>query len=207
MTDLLLLREIPGIRCVGGTGDYARGTGCVMSMAVGEWRLRQGESLGVATDDLPCVSQVVRTLAIYRNDTAADTAWALATYPRILDTTPERDVEVAAWLARYAVRVIAPEALDAAGMHDEAERLRALPEGVPLDQAADAAEAAWEAAAAAKAADAAARAARAAAREAWEAVEAAEAAAGAARAWEACPTYHLDHMLEAAIEMARRAER
>jgi hypothetical protein len=79
-----------------------------------------------------------------------------------------------------ALRVFAPRALDAAGLHEHAERLRALPDDVDLADAEAAAEAAGREAA--EAAEAAARAARGEAWAAWAAAWAAWGAAGAARA-------------------------
>lgn len=90
-------------------------------------------------------------------------------------------------LARGAVRVLAPIALDAAGLHGEAERLRALPADCTMEEAAAAAWAEEAARVAAWAADAAARkaaAARAEAAATWTAAATARAAADAA-AWDA----------------------
>jgi hypothetical protein len=122
---------------VHGTGDYAEHQACTMSAAVAAWRVSRGEDLGVATDRLECVDPVLRVLVIRRNDATPVgdlRSWALAMIPRIVGTHEgrERSVRRAAAVARHAIRVIAPLALDAAGLKAEAQRLRALGEAEPL---------------------------------------------------------------------------
>jgi len=198
-TVLKLLDVMPDVRAVHGVGDVAKHTLSVLAMCAAEDRLLRGEPIGEATEQVECVSPVLRVVAIARNvaaweSDAARTDWALALVPRLLDTRDDaRDVRRAAAVARYAVRVIAAAALRAGGLPEAADRLAALPEDVPLDVAAEAARdadaaasalsagAAWEAAAqeAASATAGRMRAAARAAREAGEAWE--EAAREAAR--------------------------
>lgn len=210
MADLRILEALPGLTIVGGIGNYAENTACVMSAAVAEDRLRRGKPLGEATDELECVCPVVRTLAIYRNlfvryaDDAERTTWALGMVPRLLDsrrsvhTTRSRAEEV----ARYAVRVVAAEMLDRAGLQDWAERLRALPENVDMSTARLAADAAWRAAQAVAYDQSAPDAARAAA---GDAVVAAFAAADASRA-ASVATDHPSSLAHAALVAARTAK-
>ena len=178
---LKLLEVMPDLRAVRGVGDVAMHDLCVLAMCAAEDRLRRGEPIGEATDQVECVSPVLRVLAIARNDAAwesdaARTEWALALVPRLLGSRDDaRDVRRAAAVARYAVRVIAAAAMRAAGLGYAADRLAALPEDVPLDVAWAAAQ---EAEAAARVAEAAARETDAAAGAVWE-----DAARAAREAW------------------------
>lgn len=137
-------------------GDYATHTACAMSAAVALVRLRAGEPLGEATDHLDCVDEVIRQLVITRNDKTPDherKAWALGVIPRIIDTAQGAAVsrKRAELVVRYACTFIVPETLDAAGVHDHAERLRSM-DSATLEQLRDAANAAHAAAHAAFAA-------------------------------------------------------
>jgi hypothetical protein len=209
-----------------GAGNPAKGTACIMSAAVAKLRVSRGEPLGEATDVLDCACPVVRRLAIARNDLPMDgelrKQWALPMIDRIIgsrrdDETTRRRAEA---VARYAVTVIAAEALRAAGMTDQADRLASLPPTATMGEmrdAADAADAAADAdasayvaaaayaaaAAAAYAADAAA--AYAAAADAAYAAYAALAADAAAAAIENAAylprTRHLDAMIDLALSI------
>ncbi len=139
-------------------------------------------------DQPECACPVIGRYVIGINDAMPDDQRQrlLAFLPRIAGSRSAAHEQARAEiLARGAVRVLAPIALDAAGMHTEAARLRALPADCSLHDAAEAARAAWVAAEAARAAWVAAEAARAAL--AAEAARAAMEAARAARAasWDA----------------------
>jgi len=148
MMTLKLLEVMPDVRAGYGLGSVEERKLCVMAMCSAEDRLRHGEPIGEETDECECVSPVLRTLAISKNDAEwesdeARTAWALDLVPKLLGTRDEvRDVRRAAALARYSVRVIAAKAMRSAGLLEEANRLTTLPEDVPLDIAEVAARAA-----------------------------------------------------------------
>ena len=153
MMTLKLLEVMPNVHAGRGIGSVVKHELCVMAMCAAEDRLRRGEPIGEATDQCKCVSPLLRTLAIAKNDSWWEsdkerTAWALDLYPRLLGTRDEaRDVRRAAAVARYEVRVIAAEALRSAKLFNEAKRLASLPEDVRLDVAEAAAKAAAKAAA------------------------------------------------------------
>ena len=129
---LKLLEVMPDVHAGNGIGSVGEHQLCVMAMCAAEVRLRRGEPIGEATDECECVSPVLRALAIERNDSwwesaEARTAWALDLYPRLLGTRDEdRDIRRAKAVARYAVRVIATEAMRSVGLLEEADRLATL---------------------------------------------------------------------------------
>ena len=163
-------KELADFTLIAGIGDYDQHKACVMSLAVAMDRLRKGEPIGEATDNVHCVCPVLRRLVIYRNDgpwesDAARTEWGLAMAPRLLDTRRDETETVRRGYrcADVAVRVIAAQALRSAGLVDLAVRLEAL------DPIIDKKSAAAARAASAAAASYAARAAAAAA--AWGAID------------------------------------
>lgn len=196
------MKNITELTLVYGVGNYSQNKACLMSAAVAKIRLEKGEPLGKATDDLACVDGVIRSLAIKVNDTAwwkSDTERTEKLLPLIdliIGTTKSRKLTLkrAYKCADVAVRFFTADALEKAGLEDQAKILRELPEicsvesaRVARDVAAGAAyaayaayAAAWDAAYAAK--QAAEWAAGAAARAADMAAYAAYAAAGAAGA-------------------------
>lgn len=118
-------------------GDYAEQRVCTMSAAVAAWRVTRGEDMNGATDHLECVDRVIRKLVIARNDmTPLDELkpWALAMIPRIIGTDGGMDLAIkrAEHIARYAVRVIAAEAMDFAKLPDLATKLRAVSDGASM---------------------------------------------------------------------------
>ena len=129
---LKLLEVMPDVYAGRGVGNVVRHKLCVMAMCAAETRLRRGEPMGEATDVCECVSPLLRALAIVRNDAwwksaEARTAWALDLVPKLLGTYDEdRDIRRAKAVARYAVRVIATEAMRSAGLLEEAYRLATL---------------------------------------------------------------------------------
>lgn len=133
MNNSLLPPQIAKLRLVAGKGNYSAGTACTMSATVALDRLRKGEPLGEATDELECVCPVIRRLVIGRNDGwwpsgEARTEWGLKLIPKLLDTRvgPERTVRRVFRVADVTVRKIAPITLRAHGyqvMADQLERL------------------------------------------------------------------------------------
>src|SRR5690606_30880836 len=114
-------------------GDYSRKQACTMSAAVALTRVRRGEDMNGATDSLECVCPVIRKLVISRNDlTPVEDgqlkSWATSMIPQIVGTNGGKELAVkrAEHIARYAVRVIAAEAMDAAKLPAEAAKLRAI---------------------------------------------------------------------------------
>lgn len=134
-------------------------------------------------DNPPCVSKSIRAFLIALNDRTrfAEFRNELINYiPKIFDTkgTADQERQRAYLAADWAVRTIAPIALDACGLHKNSKTLRELPE--IIDKAtANAANAAAYAAYAASAASAAAYAAYAAAAD-----DAAAYAAAKRRLWD-----------------------
>ena len=133
MSTTSLPQQIANLRLITGKGNYSAGTACVMSAAVALDRLRKGEPLGEATDELECVCPVIRRLAIGRNDgwwpsDEARTDWGLKLVPKLLDTRADRarTVRRAFRVADVAVRFLAPIALRAQGRRDLAEKLERL---------------------------------------------------------------------------------
>jgi hypothetical protein len=173
--------NVPFVLRRGHSDDPAEGT---CAMAAIAWLAH-----GTHTDAPSCASPAITRFVIPAND-AMDDATRQRFIPFLHRIAGSRSPEHEAarvrimWLA--AIRVFAPRALDAAGLHDRAAALRALPDRVSAPQARQAAaeaakEAMWaEAGAAAEAAEAAAWAARLAAEAEAEAAEEAGAAAEAA---------------------------
>jgi hypothetical protein len=132
----------------------ADGQACIMELV----SYLAGEPWSDAPD---CVSSVIRRFLVGINDHIADdatrTALLLPYAHRVIGTAGTREQEVtrAYICADWAVRTIAPLALEAAGLADEAARLRALPPAIdPATTAAVAAAASAAYAAAYAAADA-----------------------------------------------------
>ena len=131
-TPALDLSFLSDYEFVGAVGDYKRKQVCVMSAAVAAVRVARGVDMNGATDILECVDPGVRKFCIMRNDSTDDAverkAWALPMIPRIVGTAGSKELERkrAECIARYAARVIAAEAMDAAKLPDEAAKLRAI---------------------------------------------------------------------------------
>jgi hypothetical protein len=210
----------------GSVGDYGHKQACTMSAAVALTRVRRGVDMNGATDSLECVCPVIRKLVIARNDATpvADLKpWAVMIIPRIVGTNEGKALSVARAepLVRYAIRVIAAEAMDSAMLPKIAAKCRSVGENALMSDcravareardsankersargnAADAAYAAayaataYAAAAAADAAYAAAAAAAAAYAATAYAAAATDAAAAARRT--AVRLAHLDRMIE-----------
>lgn len=125
----------------GHSGDPSNGT---CTMAAVSWLIH-----GVHSDEPECASPAIRAFVIPAND-AMDDATRQRFIPFLHRIAGSRspaheDARVRVmWLA--AVRVFAPLALDVAGLHNDASRLRALPDDVTAHAAARAARAAADAA-------------------------------------------------------------
>jgi hypothetical protein len=116
---------------VGSIGDYGKKQACAMSAAVAAVRVARGEDMNGATDELECVDPVIRKLIIARNDAmpkAGRREWALSMIPRFVGTNngKKKTVKRAEHIARYAIRVLAAEAMDAAKLPNQAAKLRAI---------------------------------------------------------------------------------
>jgi hypothetical protein len=129
------LCTLPPLKLIAGVGDYEQGTACVMSAAVALWRLKRGEDMGDATDQLDCCCPVIRRLCIARNDgfwksDKDRTAWGMALIPRLIDSRKDRTETArrAYRAADVAAREIVPLAMEAAKQNEWAEKLRAMPE-------------------------------------------------------------------------------
>ncbi len=140
---------------------------------------------GKLTDDCPpCTHPALHSLIMKVNDTVSDDerhrVWPYAL--RALGTKDRDSVEIAMTCADMAVRVFAADAMDAAGLPDEAAKLRALD---PITTG-SAAGSAWSAGSAAGSAAESAAGSAWSAESAWSAGGSARSAAGSARsAWSA----------------------
>jgi len=142
-----------GLTLIGNSvGNYGRGKACVMSAARAKYRLSLGLDLGPAEDELECACPIVRRLAIGLNDGP----WWADDEERTAELTPLIDVVIGTrddaaterrvyLVADRAVREFAPIGLEAAGLTEEAARLRALAPIVDKSTAAVACEAAYDA--------------------------------------------------------------
>lgn len=133
---------------------------------------------GIHGDAPPCASPVIAANVIRGNDAMPDDIRQrfLPYLHRIAGSRSEQHENARCrvlWLA--AIRIFAPRALDAAGLHTHATRLRDLPDSVTAEAAASAAAAVRAAAAAEAAAEAAGVA---------EAVRTAAASAAGAAVWD-----------------------
>jgi hypothetical protein len=208
ITEAEVAEFFAGWKFIHGAGDYVKHEACIMSADVAITRAMRGEDLGRATDQSACISPVIRQLAIARNDYTPEAdlrAWVLGLLPRIHGTAGSKELERrrAAAVARYACRVIAAEAMERAGLSNEASKLRTLDDEASMGDcfavaiaAKDSAEKVQDGqyasvAYAAYAAEAASRAAYAA-----YAAEAARAARAAAERLQATKLRHLDAMIE-----------
>src|SRR5215510_6261439 len=100
---------------ISGVGNYQKGTACIVSAAVAQWRLEHGKPLGEATDEMDCIDPAIRRLAIRINDAswwkddAERTAVLSPFIPLLAGTRDESLLRKRAFLcADVAVREILP---------------------------------------------------------------------------------------------------
>jgi hypothetical protein len=136
---------ISRLHFVGGIGDPSdpqNPTACVMSGAVANYHLSQGEPIGDATDQLDCCCPVIRQLCIRRNDgwwpsDEARKKWALGLIARLPGTRGDMATTLRRGFrcADVGVRVLAPITLRAASCEDLAAQLEAVSPIVDVESA------------------------------------------------------------------------
>jgi hypothetical protein len=127
---------ISRLHFVGGIGNPSNPqnpTACVMSAAVANYRLSQGEPIGEATDQLDCCCPVIRRLCMRRNDgwwpsDEARKVWALGLIARLPGTRGDMATTLRRGFrcADMTVRVLAPMVLRDASREDLAAQLEAV---------------------------------------------------------------------------------
>src|SRR6185369_18013100 len=96
-----------------------------------------------------CACPVIAQFVINGNDNMPDDIRQrlLAFLPRIAGSKSSAHEQIRVRiLVLAALRIFAPRALDAAGLHGHADTMRMLPDDLDMDQKVGAAEASWEAA-------------------------------------------------------------
>jgi hypothetical protein len=127
---------ISRLHFVGGIGNPSNPqnpTACVMSAAVANYRLSQGEPIGEATDQLDCCCPVIRRLCMRRNDgwwpsDEARKVWALGLIARLPGTRGDMATTLRRGFrcADMTVRVLAPMVLRDTSHEDLAAQLEAV---------------------------------------------------------------------------------
>ena len=125
--------DISKFSFVAGMGNYATNEACLMSACVAKYRFEHGEPLGTATDRLECVCPIIRYFAIRINDSYCwesdkqRTEMLLPFVDRLLNTrNTALTVNRRYFGLDQAARVFAANSLEAIGLTDHSEALRAL---------------------------------------------------------------------------------
>jgi hypothetical protein len=134
--------KMPNFKLVSGVGNYDEGEYCIMSAAVACERLKRGEPLGKATDELDCCCPVIRAFLISINDSSiweSDDERTAALSPFIMRLANTRDMSKelkrAYLLVDWGVRTIAADALELMGLVEQSQKLRAIAEIVDVQSA------------------------------------------------------------------------